>query len=397
MPKVTLITPCYNAEAYLQETLESIQAQTMGDYEHLCVDDGSTDATAQILEAYAERDFRVRILHSPNVGAGRARNLALAEATGAWVYCIDGDDLMEPTLLEEAVARGEEERADMVIFRCDMLDNQTGERSPFEYCFDTYWLEEGTRAFNPAAHPDRILNSFQNWVHNKLFSRTFLVEHGIEFQDIYRTEELMFTGRALTEAQRIALLDRSLHVYRTNNLQSSIERSDAYRLDFYHAFTTFRAHLEDKGLWELYRDSYINWAIEAVGGNLLRAKNVDAFWDIVRVMRDGGLEALGIADYPVERAYNRRQWSVCRALVDCSDEELPLVLMHALVRENEIIAAATSTVYRDWRAAQAEVYERDKEIATLWQYNEDMRTSMSFRIGRALTTPLRVVQDLAHH
>ncbi len=391
MPKVTLITPCFNAEKHLQQTLESIQAQTMGDYEHICVDDGSTDGTPRMLEAYAERDPRVRVLRGANAGAGAARNRALEQATGTWVYCIDADDIMEPTLLEEAIARGEEEKAQVVIFRCDLLDSQTGQVTPFDYCFDTSWLDPKAHSFNPVAHPDRILNSFQNWVHNKLFLREFLQDNSIAFSNIHRTEELMFTGRALTEATRIAVLDRSLHQYRTNNLESSIENSDSYYLDFLTAFTVFRRHLEESGLWDLYGESYVNWAIEAVGGNLLRSKRKETFWNIVRAMRDGGLERLGIVGYPAERAYNRRQWEVCNALLNCTDDELPLVLMHALVRENEIVAAATSVEAKRYREARDKVYELEDQIAVLWQYNEDMRNSISFKLGRVLTSPLRLV------
>lgn len=393
MPKVTLITPCYNAERYLPKTLESIQAQTMRDYEHICIDDGSTDSTLQILESYAASDDRVRIIRTSNRGAGGARNLALDEAKGTWVYCIDADDIMLPSLLEEAVACGEEESAELVIFRCDLLDDETGYTAPFLWCFDVGWLGEGTKVFNPAAHSCRMLNSFQNWVHNKLFLRSFLVDHDIRFQEIHRTEELMFTGRVLTEAQRVALLDRSLHLYRTNNPQSSIESSDPFCLDFYDAFVAFRENLENRGLWDLYRESYINWAIEGVGGNLLRARIPETFWTIVRAMRDGGLETLDIFGYPRERAYNRRQWDVCHALLRNTDEELPLVLMHALVRENEAVGTAESREAVRYREARTEIRALKKQVEMLWKYNDDLRQSLSFKAGRSLTAPVRLVRD----
>lgn len=387
MPKVTIITPCYNAERHLAETLASVQAQTMGDYEHLCVDDGSTDATPELLAAYAASDERVRVIKTSNAGAGAARNLALEQARGTWVYCVDGDDLMAPTLLEEAVACGEKTDADVVVFRLELLDDETGEVQPFAWCFDTSWLGEGVCTFNPQAHVSRILNSFQNWVHNKLFRRAFLDERGIRFQDLHRTEELMFTGRALTEARRISLLDRTLHQYRTNNAQSSIVNSDPYCLEFYEAFVTLRRHLEQQGTWELYRTSFVNWAMEGVGGNLLRARSPEAFWTIAHTMRDGGLDQLGICGIPRADAYNARQWDVCEALRTCPDELLPIRLLQSLVRETELMGGIIAQ-------HEEALSEGLAEIDKLWHYNEDMRDSLSFRVGRAMTAPLRKARNL---
>lgn len=197
----------------------------------------------------------------------------------------------------------------------------------------------------------------------------------------------MFTGRALTEARRISLLDRTLHQYRTNNAQSSIVNSDPYCLEFYEAFVTLRRHLEQQGTWELYRTSFVNWAMEGVGGNLLRARSPEAFWTIAHTMRDGGLDQLGICGIPRADAYNARQWDVCEALRTCPDELLPIRLLQSLVRETELMGGIIAQ-------HEEALSEGLAEIDKLWHYNEDMRDSLSFRVGRAMTAPLRKARNL---
>ena len=77
MPKISVILPAYNVEAFIARCLRSLQAQTVTDWEAVCVDDGSTDRTPQILDGFAGQDARIRVIHQPNGGASAARNRAL--------------------------------------------------------------------------------------------------------------------------------------------------------------------------------------------------------------------------------------------------------------------------------------------------------------------------------
>src|SRR5690349_19472505 len=104
MPLVSIITPAYNAAGYLDETLRSIRAQTVSDWELLLVDDGSTDATLRIARTAAARDRRVRVIATPNQGQSLARNLAMREARGRLFALLDSDDLWLPHYLEAQIA-----------------------------------------------------------------------------------------------------------------------------------------------------------------------------------------------------------------------------------------------------------------------------------------------------
>ena len=104
LPVVSVIMPVFNGEKYLSEAIESILEQTFTDFEFLIVDDGSQDASAAIIQAYAERDKRIRFFqHERNMGQGPTLNTGLAAATGAYITNMDCDDISLPRRLEKQV------------------------------------------------------------------------------------------------------------------------------------------------------------------------------------------------------------------------------------------------------------------------------------------------------
>ncbi|MDO5463148.1 MAG: glycosyltransferase family 2 protein [bacterium] len=105
MAKFSIIIPVYNVAPYLRECLESVLAQSFTDWECICIDDGSTDDSGEILDAYAEKDARFRVFHQANAGVSATRNAGLQAAQGEWVWFVDGDDLIFPTALA-SIAQG---------------------------------------------------------------------------------------------------------------------------------------------------------------------------------------------------------------------------------------------------------------------------------------------------
>ena len=105
MPLVSIITPVYNGARWLLETLASVQAQTLTDWEHILVDDGSEDASITIIEEAARLDPRVHLLHTTrNGGPAAARNLAIEAARGRFIAFVDADDLWLPEKLERSLS-----------------------------------------------------------------------------------------------------------------------------------------------------------------------------------------------------------------------------------------------------------------------------------------------------
>lgn len=114
--KISVIIPVYNVEAYLPQCLDSVLGQTYGNLEILCVDDGATDRSGEILDRYAERDSRMRVFHTKNAGISAARNLALEQAEGTWVLFVDGDDWIDPETCEKALEQQRLTGADLVMW-----------------------------------------------------------------------------------------------------------------------------------------------------------------------------------------------------------------------------------------------------------------------------------------
>lgn len=125
MPKVSVIVPIYNVEAYLPACLDSVCAQTLRDIEIVLVDDGSPDGCGAICEAYAARDERIRVIHQENRGLSGARNAGIEAAAGQYLCFIDSDDWIDPDMLEK-LYRGVTEN-DAQICSCDaMIEEDDG-------------------------------------------------------------------------------------------------------------------------------------------------------------------------------------------------------------------------------------------------------------------------------
>src|ERR1051326_6231365 len=106
MPTVSVITPCFNAAPFIAETIESVRRQTRDDWEHIVVDDGSTDGSAALVEAIAAEEPRLRLIRQTNRGCASTRNAGVREVSTGSKYLLffDADDLLEPRMLETMVA-----------------------------------------------------------------------------------------------------------------------------------------------------------------------------------------------------------------------------------------------------------------------------------------------------
>ena len=104
-PKISIISTVYNTGPYLRPAVESILAQTFTDFELLLVDDGSHDGSAEVCDALARQDARIRVFHQPNGGPAHARNTGLDNACGDYIGIVDSDDLIEPALFFNSVIK----------------------------------------------------------------------------------------------------------------------------------------------------------------------------------------------------------------------------------------------------------------------------------------------------
>uniref|UniRef100_UPI003864C4B3 glycosyltransferase family 2 protein n=1 Tax=Methanobrevibacter sp. TaxID=66852 RepID=UPI003864C4B3 len=117
MCDVSVIIPVYNVEKYLKECLDSVCNQTLANIEIICVNDGSTDNSLAILNEYAQKDGRIKIISQENQGLGAARNRGLEDASADYVYFLDSDDYIELTTLEKLFNNAVSNSSDVVLFK----------------------------------------------------------------------------------------------------------------------------------------------------------------------------------------------------------------------------------------------------------------------------------------
>lgn len=124
MDKITIIVPVYNQERFLDKCLESVIEQTYRNTEIIAVDDGSTDNSPKMLDEWAKKDSRIKVIHKKNEGLSSARNVALDIATGEYIAMIDSDDFWEKDALETLVTLTKSNDADMVVARGRKVDTE---------------------------------------------------------------------------------------------------------------------------------------------------------------------------------------------------------------------------------------------------------------------------------
>lgn len=197
---------------YLRACLESILAQSETDWECLCVNDGSTDGSAAILEAYARKDKRFKIFHKPNGGVSSARNVGLAHAQGEWIWFVDGDDIIATTALATCRALIETHPPfDALIFDNHIFDDQT---SPSIPPYEEHHILHQHLTFY-------LYKRFIKGVGLTLLKRSHL--NTLRFKPYRLAEDSLFALEYLFRSHRIFETNLKLYFYRTR-LGSAIHR-----------------------------------------------------------------------------------------------------------------------------------------------------------------------------
>lgn len=218
---ISVIIPAYNAEKYLDECLDSVLGQTHKELEVLLIDDGSTDGTLQVAQCRAQSDSRLMVTHTENHGQGHARNVGIRLATGDFICFVDSDDTLEPTALESAAARLEEDSSDFIIFFYKYFrDNAEGYSfKRTEPYFGQRYLE-GRERF-------RALNSRAYYSVNRLYRRKLLLDNGIFFEEGHIYEDNPFVVKSVIRASRISLMHAPLYNVRVNPASSTRQDTDS--------------------------------------------------------------------------------------------------------------------------------------------------------------------------
>lgn len=226
---VSIIVPVFNAEPYLAQCLDSILAQTHRELEVICLNDGSTDGSLAIMQAYAARDERIRVIDKQNQGYGATCNRGLEEARGAWISIVEPDDWIEPGMY-----------ADMLAFEATFNDPADIVKTPYWRIWMPDTPEQRKlncsyrRRIKPPCQPFIIRDAAHLLTHHPsiwsaIYRKGFLEKHGIRFREYPGAgwADNPFLIETLCQAERIVYLDEPYYCYR----EETPEKSKSFALN----------------------------------------------------------------------------------------------------------------------------------------------------------------------
>ena len=240
--KVSIILPVYNVEKYLSACLDSLLAQTLEEIEIVAVNDGSTDGSLQILQAYQSLNpEKLFIFSTENHGVSRARNYGFAHSHGEYVWFVDSDDFVEPDacrlLYEKATADGN----DLVLFRYYNVDSETGIRKEYIASCHNQNFRVADKPYElPAISPYPWIK----FIHRNLFN-------GLCFPEGIRFEDLPVAYLLAVKARSIGYVDQCFYNYRKN--VGFLSRLTPSTLHIRNAIIFMKEEMEKLGLFEQYQ------------------------------------------------------------------------------------------------------------------------------------------------
>lgn len=305
-PKVSVIIPVYNVEKYLRECLDSVLGQTLKEIEVICVDDGSTDSSLDILREYEKRDARVKVLTQPNTNAGAARNHGLQYARGKYLSFLDSDDFFDAAMLEKAYERCERDELEIVVFRSDQFVQQTQKYQPAPWTIRKELVPQKDVFSFREIEKDR-LKCFVGWAWDKLFLRSFVEEHQLTYQEQRTTNDMFFVFAALSQAQRIGTMEDILAHQRKNSTGTlSVTREKSWDC-FYHALNMVSDYLKKTGTWEWMEQDFANYTLNATSWNLSTIAE-PARKKLYDKLQNQWLFEFGVNVHPAEYYYNQTEY-----------------------------------------------------------------------------------------
>lgn len=291
MKKVSVIMPVYNSEKYLPVALDSVLAQTLKDIEIICVDDGSTDSSVEILREYQKKDDRLTVLCQKNSFAGVARNYGMSVATGEYLSFLDSDDYFEPEMLGKAYKKAKQTEAEIVVFGGKCFTDVVENAFYFSSFMNKNYLEEGREI------PDSGRFLFTNpapW--NKLFLHKFVKENNLQYRACKRANDLFFVMLALAKAKKIETLDEELICYRRGNSSSLQGTNNETPELFAEELLALQQELKKANLYEKYKDSFVDLALGNCMYNLGTLSKGDSFERLYRLLKEKYFSELGLPE-----------------------------------------------------------------------------------------------------
>ena len=261
MVKVSVIIPVFNVEKYLKECIESISNQSLKDIEIICIDDGSTDNSLNILNEYADNDSRFKIILQDNLGPGAARNEGISIAEGKYIYFMDSDDILELNALEDLYHLSEDKKTDFIFFKIINFDDETGQKTN-RYYYDMPYLKKsvGDSVFNYNDVKDVIFDLPVS-APAKFFNKEFVSD--IKFPEGILFEDNIFFIEAIFKSDRLYFYDEYLYDRRIHKNSITNSFKEGY-LDFLEMNRLLVEKVKELGKYEEFKDKLYHKKVDNI-------------------------------------------------------------------------------------------------------------------------------------
>lgn len=279
MIKFSVIIPVYNVANYVEHCISSLVNQTYKNIEIIIVNDGSTDDSGEIIQRFAQRDSRIKVISQSNSGLSVARNTGLTNATGDYIAFVDGDDWIDERMFEILEINLKSNSVDFICFRLE-FDNIIRQS---QYIYGHPYTIKTLCGQDSILTDTLLVKNIPTSVCSKVYKANFLFENKLIFKSGIVNEDTLFSIQVSSCAQKVYFINDVL--YHTIERENSISRSSYERLfrDMHKAFIYAKEYLDSKGMFTnislLYKARYIKSMLY----NLLQAAQRLPYMEYTRI------------------------------------------------------------------------------------------------------------------
>lgn len=261
-PELSVIIPVFNAEAFLEDRLTRLlHLPWLCAAEIICVDDGSTDSSREIMRRLQSEDPRVKLLVQEHGGPGTARNLGIEKAAGEYIAFLDADDaFVSGTALKTAILTAKRRKLDLLLTPSRKIGADGLVQNASDYV--NRELMPDKESFSSDELPSTLFQLTHGVVWGKLYRRDLLIQNNIRFPPLQRSEDFPFVRLAMAYSRQIGFCDTPLVAHWANRKESVENKSDATPLIFIDANVFLMNELRKRGLWTRFAETtYVQSAL----------------------------------------------------------------------------------------------------------------------------------------
>lgn len=366
MAKVSIIIPTYNVEMYLVECMESVIHQTLKDIEIICINDGSTDGSLEILKSYVQKDDRIVLVDKENGGYGIAMNIGLEKATGEYIGIVEPDDFVKLDMYESLYQIAKDNDLDFV--KADFYRFKRTDEDDMNMVYNRLSKnpEDYNKVFNPSEDTEAIRYIMNTW--SGIYKKEFIEKHHIRHNETPGAsfQDNGFWFQTFIFATRAMIVDKPYYMNRRDNPNSSVhnrEKVYCMNIEYDHIRDILMEHPE---LWERFKGMY--W--------------YKKYNNYIGTIRRIGME--------YRREFVERFSAEFKRGLEKKELD-PSVFSVAAWKKIQVVAAEPDTFYKVWVVAGVTERKLNKKIMQLERKNQKLsnelamiKSSKSYRIGRIL-------------